>query len=422
MVSRPAVRFRAAPSRPMAALAAALCTLPWLAPAGALAQHPQVPPSPVVEGVDFRVYDARGRARSFAEVLAALDRADAVLVGETHDDVVAHGVEAQLLVRAAQRMGAVGEGTGARRPVVLSLEMFERDVQYIVDEYLAGFITEDQFKRSSRPWDRYDTDYRPMVEFARAHGLPVVAANAPRRYVNRVSRLGADALAPLSDEAKAFLPPLPFPGPSEAYTAKWNALMEEMTATMRAQRDSAAAAAREAAGDTAAAGAPAPVRPPDREAGQAPADHGMGNALQAQALWDAAMGHAVATALDEHAGALVIHYAGSFHVEKGTGIPERVRDYRPRTRILTVVLKPAGDVHAWDDEAHRDLGDFVILTLRPPPAEPGAGYGGGTDSLTSRTGSRSRVSGRRKPRTLARNEGEARRLFRRWASPCSLTV
>ena len=372
-----AVRSRPAASRPVAALAAALCTVPWLTPAGASAQHPQVSPSPVVEGVDFRVYDARGRARSFAEVLAALDRADAVLVGETHDDVVAHGVEAQLLIRAAQRMGAVGEGTGVRRSVVLSLEMFERDVQYIVDEYLAGLITEDQFKRSSRPWDRYDTDYRPMVEFARAHGLPVVAANAPRRYVNRVSRLGPGALAPLSDEAKAFLPPLPFPGPSEAYTAQWDALMDEMMAAMRAQRDSVAAAARAAAGDTVAAEPSAPPPTPAREqapvpaARPAPADHGMGNALQAQALWDAAMGYAVATALDEYPGALVIHYAGSFHVEKGTGIPERVRDYRPRTRVLNVVLKPAGDVHAWDDEAHRDLGDFVILTLRPPPAETG---------------------------------------------------
>ena len=29
---------------------------------------------------------------------------------------------------------------GSRRPVVLSLEMFERDVQHIVDEYAAGII------------------------------------------------------------------------------------------------------------------------------------------------------------------------------------------------------------------------------------------------------------------------------------------
>jgi len=313
------------------------------APAPSAAQHPGTPAATVVEGADFRVYDHRGRSRSFADVLKALVDADAVLVGETHDDVVGHGVEAQLFIRAAQRVGAVGEGAGGKRPVVLSLEMFERDVQYVVDEYLSDLITEDQFKRSSRPWERYDTDYRAMVEFAKAHGLPVVAANAPRRYVNRVSRMGPSALDALSAQAKAFLPPLPYPGPSEEYTAQWNALMAEMMAAQR----------------------PAGEAPPPEAAAPARPNHGIGNALYAQALWDAAMGHAVTSALDAWPGALVVHYAGSFHVERGTGIPERVEGYRPRTRILTVVLQPAADIDAWDDEEHEDLGDFVILTRRP---------------------------------------------------------
>ena len=321
----------------------------WFVPATARAQQP-VPATPtVVEGVDFRVYDHRGRSRSFADVVKAVDDADAVLVGETHDDVVGHGVEAEIFVRSAERMGVGGEGASPSRPVVLSLEMFERDVQYILDEYLAGLINEDQFKKSARPWDRYDTDYRPMVEFAKAHGLRVVASNAPRRYVNRVSRLGPASLEPLLETAKAFLPPLPYPGPSEAYTAKWNALMAEMTAPPRPATDSTAMAA--------------PMLAPTAQG--PPATHGIGNALYAQALWDAAMGHAVAAALDTHAGALVVHYVGSFHVAEGTGIPERVRDYRPRTRIVTVVLQPAADIDGWDEDEHRDLGDFVILTKRP---------------------------------------------------------
>ncbi|HSW28559.1 MAG TPA: ChaN family lipoprotein [Longimicrobiales bacterium] len=347
-------------ARSAACLSAACLTALCLAPTTGAAQQPPAPASPhasqpsapVVEGVDFRVYDHRGRARSIADVFEAMDETDALLVGETHDDAVGHGVEAELFMRAAERMGAVGEGRGPKRPVVLSLEMFERDVQYILDEYLAGLITEDQFKRSARPWDRYDTDYRPMVEFARAHGLPVVAANAPRRYVNRVSRLGPAALDPLPATAKAFLPPLPFPGPSEAYTAKWNALMAEMMAQAPA--------------------AAMPAAPPPAAAPQGPPrDHGMGNALQAQALWDAAMGHAVAAALDSRPGALVVHCVGSFHVESGTGIPERIRDYRPRTRTLVVFLQPAADVNAWDGEEHRDLGDFVVLTRKPPEATGG---------------------------------------------------
>ncbi len=99
--------------------------------------------------------------------------------------------------------------------------------------------------------------------------------------------------------------------------------------------------------------------------------HDLGNALQAQALWDASMGEAVALQLRLHPGALVIHYAGSFHVEKGTGIPERVVDYRPGTRVLTVVLQPAEDIDAWNDEEDQGLGDFVILTRKPPEAAAG---------------------------------------------------
>jgi len=324
-------------------------------------QHPEPPASPV-EGVDFRVYDAQGRGRSFADLLAALDGTDALLVGEEHDDVTGHTVETEILLRAAQRLGALTVN-GGDRPVILSLEMFERDVQYILDEYLQGLITEDQFKRSARPWDRYDTDYRPMVELARAHGLPVVAANAPRRYVNRVTRLGPASLAELSETAKTFLPPLPYPGASDAYVRQWTQLMAEMMAP-RTRPDSTDVAEDEAAQREASAG----------EGREEAPRHDLGHALDAQALWDAAMAESVTRAIGSHPGALVVHYAGSFHVQRHTGIPEKVLDYRPGTRILTVVMSPAEDVDAWSDDAHRDLADFVILTSRSagePEGHPG---------------------------------------------------
>ncbi len=338
-------------------LAAATCL-----PGAALArQHPELPGGPV-EGADFRVYDARGRDRSFADLLAAVDRIDALLVGEEHDDVTGHRVESEILLRAAQRLGALA-GPEAGRPVVLSLEMFERDVQYVLDEYLQGLITEDQFKRSSRPWERYDTDYRPMLEIARAHRLPVVAANAPRRYVNRVTRLGPASLNDLSEAAKAFLPPLPYPGASERYAGQWNRLMAEMMApkgdsgSVRSERETA----------------PATPEPPS-EAGEEAPRHDLGNALDAQALWDASMAESITQALGRRPGALVVHYAGSFHVQWHTGIPEKVIEYRPGTRVLTVVMQPVTDVGAWSDDEHRDLADFVILTARPD-TPPGSEHG-----------------------------------------------
>jgi uncharacterized iron-regulated protein len=198
--------------------------------------------------------------------------------------------------------------------------MFERDVQYVVDEYLAGLITEDHFLRSARPWDNYEEHYRPMVEFARVHGLPVVAANAPRRYVNRASRLGRDSLQALGPTARRYLPPLPYPEPSSAYQEEWDAIM----------------------GDA--------------------AQHMSSTLIDAQTLWDAAMGEAIAAVLDAEPDALVLHMAGGFHVENGTGTPEALAHYRPGTRALLVAARPAEDPTVFDPEAHGGLGDFVILT------------------------------------------------------------
>src|SRR6185295_4257295 len=57
-------------------------------------------------------------------------QANVVFFGEQHDDPETHRAEAELL-------DAIGR---SGRPVVLSLEMFERDVQGVLDDYLAGKV------------------------------------------------------------------------------------------------------------------------------------------------------------------------------------------------------------------------------------------------------------------------------------------
>ncbi len=294
----------------------------------------------------FRVYTGEGRSVTLAEVGMAMEEVDVVFVGEEHDDPIAHALELKLLQTAFVQATAASR----KRPVALSLEMFDRDVQLVLDEYLAGLITEEHFRKSSRPWDNYETDYRPLVEFAKAHGLPVAAANTPRRYVNRVARLGPASLDSLSAQAKAVLPPLPFPEPSAENRDKWDRLMAAMMAEMPDHGASADSLAH---------------TPPDSSA------HGAGHAsphagpmflLEAQALWDAGMGYSIAEHLNRQPGSLVLHAVGGFHVEEGTGTPEALRHYRPGTRMLVVAIRPAEDIEAFDQEKHGKLGDFVILT------------------------------------------------------------
>lgn len=317
----------------------------------------------------FSVFTGTGEPASFQDVVRAMAGVEVVLVGEVHTDPVGHWIEARLFGEALSLLDDEG---GSGRPLALSLEMFERDVQGIVDEYLDDLITEDQFKASARPWDYYDEDYRPMLEMAKAAGIPVLAANAPRRYVNRVSRLGPEALNELSPWARSTLPPLPYPPPTEAYRGEWNALMANMVMEQQCPPPEGEVVDPEEPPETEVEEADevkdveedVEEEPPHGPPSGMPSHGGsfMENGLQAQTLWDASMAHSITTFLDENPGGLVVHMVGGFHVKNFTGTPEKVQFYRPGTRMLVVHMDTAEDFSTFDPDEHGGRGDFVILT------------------------------------------------------------
>jgi uncharacterized iron-regulated protein len=282
----------------------------------------------------YRIYKPDGQPATLDDIVAALARVEVVFIGESHDDPGAHALQRDLLQAAYAHYGT--DAAAEKRQVVLSLEMFERDVQLVLDEYLAGLIPETQFLACSRPWNNYQSDYRPLVEFARAQHLPVVAANPPRRYVNLVGREGRDALTRLSQPARALLPPLPYGAASADYEAKFRSLM---------------------AGMHGAAGGDGERQMPD-----------LSRMLDAQSLWDAGMAHAIAETLAQVPRALVIHLNGRFHSEEGLGIPEHLAAYRKGTRMLMVtVVADADDPETFDVARFGKLGDFVVLSVKPKP-------------------------------------------------------
>ena len=263
----------------------------------------------------FRAFDGKGNPVTIDRIIKAIGENDAVFLGEQHDDAVGHAVQAEIFRRA------VGQYM-ANRKVALSMEMFERDVQIVVNEYLDGLISEPQFLASSRPWGNYKWDYRPLVELAKEKKLAVIAANAPRRYVNMVSRNGRDSLNSLSKEARSWLPPLPYGEPSPAYSAKFKALMRQS---------------------------------PE-------AQMGIDKILASQSLWDAGMSNSVANYLKKNKSALVVHLNGGFHTENRLGTVEHLLTYRPKTKVLVVTIRYEDDFKTFDKTKHTDLGDFVILT------------------------------------------------------------
>jgi len=264
---------------------------------------------------NYRIFDAKGNPASLDKILEAIAQTDVVFLGENHDDATAHALQLQIFK-------SVIEKYGKDRKVALSLEMFERDVQTVLNEYLNNLISENHFLLSSRPWNNYKQDYRPLVELAKTDKLSVIAANAPRRYVNMVSRGGRDTLNSLSPEAKKWLAPLPYNQASETYGNKFKALM----------------------------------------GGSPESNMGLNKILDSQSLWDATMSYSIAQLLKKNKKSLVVHLNGAFHTENRLGTAEQLLKYRPKTKVLVITMRYEEDFTKFDKTKHENLGDFVILT------------------------------------------------------------
>jgi uncharacterized iron-regulated protein len=119
-----------------------------------------------------------------------------VYVGEYHDRFAHHNVQLQVIKSLHKKDPRLAIG----------MEMFQRPFQKTLDDYLGGAIDEREFLKRSEYFKRWGFDYnlyKPILDFARAGKIPVVALNLTREIVEKVSKRGMDAL---SDEEKTSLP------------------------------------------------------------------------------------------------------------------------------------------------------------------------------------------------------------------------
>ena len=262
--------------------------------------------------VPQRVFDTRQKGYGdFESMLADLARADAVFVGEQHDDPNTHRLELAIL-----------EGLTRRQvPVIVAMEMFERDVQGSLDQYAAGTMAEEAFAAGSRPWPRYATDYRPMIEFAKANHLPVVASNVPRKIASDVSKTGLTAVDALGADRRLVSRELLCPANGDYFDRFADAMGDHQ--------------------------------------GSSP------NFYFAQCVKDETMGESVADAFQKSTGRVtIVHVNGSFHSDFREGAAESARRRMPGRRIAVVSIIPVENIDELkpsDDDLKR--GDYVIYTV-----------------------------------------------------------
>lgn len=302
-----------------------LSCLLLLAPTGTLEAQ-----APGPSYVPHRVVETRARQfRDFEMMAADLARADVVFFGEQHDDPATHAMQLALLEAIARR----------RDNVVLSLAMFERDVEDVLRTYLAGWMTEEEFLALSRPWPRYASDYRGLVELARNQGWRVVAANIPRPMASAVGRAGLGYLDTIPALARGWASrEFACPESNDEYFRRFTATMQGFGTSHGGPADPAAAQA-------------ALVR-----------------IYQAQCIKDETMAESIAAAWQP--GTLVIHMNGAFHSDFHLGTVNRTRDRLPRgTRIRVITGMPVTDLDAVDRRAERRRADWLVYVLRPERSE-----------------------------------------------------
>jgi uncharacterized iron-regulated protein len=276
---------------------------------------------------EARAWDAGASAWvDVGRMADALARYDVVFVGEQHDDPATHRFEAALLDAVGRRA----------RNVIVSLEMFERDVQPLLDEHVVGHVADSAFLAGSRPWRNYDADYRPLVRMAAARRWPVLAANIPRPLASAVSRGGWAALDTVPDAHRRWFAAQRACTPEGEYFRRFGEAM----------------GGHGAAADTAAQRAT------------------LVRFYQAQCIKDETMAESIVRARQAWPGWMTIHYNGAFHSDHRLGTVERLARRLPAARIAVVAVVPVPDPASADPAAHAGRGDYVVFVPAPAPAAP----------------------------------------------------
>ena len=244
------------------------------------------------------------------DIVNGMDNDDVLFFGENHNDSTGHRLEYLLFEKLYEKYPA---------KTALSMEMFETDCQNVLDEYLDGFIREKNFFTEARAWHNYK-DYRPLIEFAKANHISVIAANAPSRYVNMANRLGLNSLAQLNKTGKSYLPPLPIDTATGNYYEKFLQVM-----------------------------------------GGHDAMGGM-QMYQAQNLWDATMGWSIARFAKAHHGYKILQLNGAFHSEEKLGAAAQLKKYAPKLRIINIATFDDENFDSPDWNKLSKNGDYIIVT------------------------------------------------------------
>lgn len=251
----------------------------------------------------FQLYRSDGKKVKYKKMVHSLKSEDVVLFGEYHNNTFIHWVQLQLF-----------KDLSRLKNTDLALEMFERDQQSVINEYINETITEKQFDSLTRFWSNYKTDYHQLVDYAKSIDAKVIASNIPRKYANMVFKKGIESLSELSLDEKQWIVSIPFP-----FDIELKSYQEMLKASTHMQYKE--------------------------------------NFPKAQAIKDATMAESIVKYFEK--GKLIYHINGSFHSNFYEGIVWYLNQYAPYMKVKTITMFEVDDIEKFSPE-HKNSADFIF--------------------------------------------------------------
>ncbi|HCC71030.1 MAG TPA: iron-regulated protein [Bacteroidales bacterium] len=256
----------------------------------------------------YKLFNTEGNKSSYTKLIEDASEADIVFYGELHNDPVSHWLEYEI----TRDLHKIEENS-----LLMGAEMFERDDQLIINEYLDNFYESGKFEPEAKLWKNYKTDYKPLLEFARENRIPFIATNIPRRYASMVNRSGFEILDSLTDKAKDYIAPLPVKYDPELKCYK----------------------------DMLNMGGGEGMKPSNT------------NLPKAQAIKDATMAYSIIQHWEN--GKIFIHYNGSYHSRNFEGIIWYLHQYKPDLKIITIETVIQEDITQLEDQ-YLDIASYIV--------------------------------------------------------------
>jgi len=256
-----------------------------------------------------------GTIQDLEGVIPKLADKRVVFVGERHDRYEHHLAQLEII----RRLHAI------HPRLAIGMEIFQQPFQGVLDDYIAGSLSEQEMLRGTEYYNRWGFDYRlyaPILRYAREHQLPVIALNLPVELTRKVGRSGVDALAA---EERAQLPST-IDRSDDTYEERLRQVFNQH---------------------------------PDN-------GRSFDNFLEVQLLWDEGMAQQAADYLAAHPDYHMVILAGSGHLARGSGIPRRLVRRQPVSSAIVL--------NGWEGALEPDLADFILLT-EPRMLSPSGKFG-----------------------------------------------